>query len=30
MEKYIEGVPTLRNFEEGYSTFHKVAVPATV
>ena len=28
--KYIEGVPVIKNFEEGYATFHKIAIPATV
>jgi hypothetical protein len=30
VEKYTESAPILKNFEEGYSTFHKVAIPATV
>jgi hypothetical protein len=30
VEKYIEGVLAIKNFEEQYATFHKVAMPATV
>jgi len=30
VEKYIEGVPLIKNFEEQYATFHKIAVPAMV
>jgi hypothetical protein len=30
VEKYIEGVPVIKNFEEQYATFHKIAMPATV
>ena len=28
LEKYIEGTPTIRNFEAEYSTFHKIAFAA--
>lgn len=30
VEKYLEGAPILKDFEEGYSTFHKIAIPVTV
>jgi hypothetical protein len=30
VEKYIDGVPILKNYEEAYSTFHKVAIPGMV
>ena len=30
LEKFIEGFPVVRNFEEKYATFQKLAVPATV
>jgi heme-degrading monooxygenase HmoA len=30
MEKFIEGIPTIKNFEAEYSTFHKVAFTALV
>jgi len=30
VEKYIEGFPVIKNFEEQYATFHKIAMPATV
>ncbi len=30
VEKFIEGTPVVRNFEEKYATFQKLAVPATV
>ncbi len=30
VEKYIAGVPIVKNFEAEYSTFHKIAIAATV
>ena len=30
VEKFIEGVPTIKNFEEQYATFHKIAIPVMV
>src|SRR5271165_6137093 len=30
VEKYIEGAPVIKIFEEQYATFHKIAVPAMV
>jgi hypothetical protein len=30
VEKYTEGFPIVRNFDEEYATFHKIAIPATV
>jgi len=30
VEKFIEGIPTIQNFDEKYATFHEMAIPATV
>lgn len=30
VEKYIEGFPVIKNFEEQYATFHKIAMPTMV
>ena len=30
VEKFIEGVPIIQNFEEKYATFHEIAIQATV
>jgi hypothetical protein len=30
VEKFIEGVPIIQNFDEKYATFHEMAIPATV
>ena len=30
VEKYIEGVPVIKNFEAKYSTFHKIAFATMV
>ena len=30
VEKYIEGVPVIKNFEAEYSTFHKIAFATMV
>lgn len=30
LEKYVEGTPVVKPFEVQYSTFHKIAIPATV
>jgi hypothetical protein len=30
VEKFIEGVPFIQNFEEKYTTFHESALPAAV
>jgi hypothetical protein len=29
LQKYIEGTPVVKPFEVQYSTFHKIAIPAT-
>jgi hypothetical protein len=28
VEKFIEGVPDIQDFDEKYATFHKIAIPA--
>lgn len=30
VEKFIEGVPFIQNFEEKYATFHEISILATV
>jgi heme-degrading monooxygenase HmoA len=30
LEKYFEGAPAIKHFEEQYATFHKIAAPAMV
>ncbi len=30
VEKFVEGVPIVQNFDEKYATFHEVAIPAKV
>jgi hypothetical protein len=30
LERYIEGVPFIQNFEEKYATFHEIVIPARV
>ncbi|MGB7730346.1 MAG: hypothetical protein WBL50_20120 [Candidatus Acidiferrum sp.] len=30
VERFIEGVPIVQNFDEKFATFHEVAIPATV
>jgi len=30
VEKFIEGVPIVQNFEEKYATFHEIPILATV
>ena len=30
VEKFIEGVPIVQNFEEKYATFHEISILATV
>jgi hypothetical protein len=30
VNRFIEGIPVVKKFEAKYSTFHKIAIPATV
>jgi hypothetical protein len=30
LERHIEGVPFIQNFEEKYATFHEIVIPARV
>jgi hypothetical protein len=30
VEKFVEGVPFIQNFEEEYATFHEISILATV
>jgi hypothetical protein len=30
IEKFIEGTPVIKNLEEQYATFHKMAIPVTI
>jgi hypothetical protein len=30
VNQFVEGIPTVKNFEAEYSTFHKIAFAATV
>ena len=30
VEKFIEGVPIVQNFEEKYATFHEISILATI